>query len=1224
MKGIGTTLAGVIISLLIIIAMVFVIFLIFTNMERQRQLNLEETQIIRAKNLFYLFNKSLSTTWRVSSAQVIFASEDVQDYWYRTDPSRPKSISLTISPAIQTGGNIYVLGDSLTVGYQNAGLETDLQAKGYQDIAINGKVSRTLEQGLDELDNDVQTIRSANIVIIALGTNPSGSSDQFSSQVSQAIGKIKSVNAGATIYWISIYYSTQKSADWKATYDSYNNVLSSLSTQKGFQVISLQQSLGQQTVDQCIASDPGLIHPSNCYGQFSGALANALGSRQVSQATCDNANDLLVYVDKQTALPSSYVPSDLVAFGSYQVRSVVLNDLNSMISAAQADGISLFAVSAYRSYSTQQSLFESYVQTELAKGLSREEAEQKANTYSARAGHSEHQLGTTIDFNSDQDSFAGTREQQWLEQHAEEYGFVLSYPKGKEHLTGYQYEPWHYRYVGKNIASELKNLGYLDSNDWTLNKYLRERCSTAAAQPQRCSNGNPQICLPNVQDVSTFMQGKMSRDYIDTMKNSREGDIEVNIEDARIKVLSPLPFFWIPYGSIVSKVSETIFYESSSTLTVATGNENKFVTDYRKMLHGGWLLVDMAIKMSGNSNNYVGNRNQYIEANKLILESYTRDIKEWLHPVESDFTKNVDLMVPTEKEGGILAPQSGLILHYIVNAKFKERAFGIASNKCTFSDEYNDIIEEAVQSHDWKFDIAFEKIEYSDEIIISLVKAMIQQESGWNPNAESGAGAVGLMQVVPQFHPDCGTAQELMDPKKNIECGVKILNDNMDGFTTPDEQITIEMALAAYNCGGGCTGNAIDQSRSGTLGQNINWEKAKTLLPTETQNYIPAVLRCFGYYEGEIDPNIDHDSVLRWPAQSRTVNDCFGSTFGITEGLRSGPHKGIDINGVTGDSVFAVADGEVAETCKFCGNYGNYIIIKHSDQLYSQYAHLSQIDVEEGDNVKSGQKIGEIGVTGGVTGPHLHFEIRKSKSGDFVNPCQLYVCSSPCDEGDAQEIDYTIFPSDSTKNIYYYHDESAKRFVKKPFSLDVKIEDYIPALDCSRYNDRKFNWQKSDDLLCKDNKIWSCSQVIPGLAPDNRKSGNEIVGSGNNVYKCVNDYGGFCKQGDDTRSIESCCTGWTGSGTFCNGFCAGDGLLDANEGCASPDSSTCPAGTHCVGTPCDSRCEAGTASPTTTIAQRSCSDYGGFCIESQLCRTSAPGSQGTCNTGDVCCTETKF
>ena len=121
------------------------------------------------------------------------------------------------------------------------------------------------------------------------------------------------------------------------------------------------------------------------------------------------------------------------------------------------DGIHLSGVSAYRSYATQKSIFQRYVL---------KDGEEKAKMYSAVPGTSEHETGLAIDVTGSdgkcaaEDCFGGTKEAKWLEAHVAEYGFIIRYPKGKTTITGYQYEPWHIRYVGIDVAKEMvsKNL----------------------------------------------------------------------------------------------------------------------------------------------------------------------------------------------------------------------------------------------------------------------------------------------------------------------------------------------------------------------------------------------------------------------------------------------------------------------------------------------------------------------------------------------------------------------------------------------------------------------------------------------------------------------------------------------------------------------------------------------------------------------------------------------
>ncbi len=181
-----------------------------------------------------------------------------------------------------------------------------------------------------------------------------------------------------------------------------------------------------------------------------------------------DGDDLLALVTKETKLKKDYEPEDLVAIPAYmnpyydmKIRAVAFDYLESMWHAAKSDGVVLSIRSAYRSYSTQEKLFEDYASRH---GI------EEANRFSARAGQSEHQLGTAVDFGgTGKDftaAFAITDQGQWLAENAFRYGFVISYPEGKEHITGYIFEPWHYRFIGVDEALEWKKTGK------TLKEYL--------------------------------------------------------------------------------------------------------------------------------------------------------------------------------------------------------------------------------------------------------------------------------------------------------------------------------------------------------------------------------------------------------------------------------------------------------------------------------------------------------------------------------------------------------------------------------------------------------------------------------------------------------------------------------------------------------------------------------------------------------------------------------
>ena len=161
--------------------------------------------------------------------------------------------------------------------------------------------------------------------------------------------------------------------------------------------------------------------------------------------------DGILVVNKTYSLPSSYKPGGLT--------TETKNAFNKMQAAAKLDGIELVIKSGYRSYNTQKNTYNYYVSYD---GVA------KADTYSARPGHSEHQSGLAMDLNIINDTFHNTKEAKWLAENCYKYGFILRYPNGKTNETGYKYESWHFRYVGIDLATKLYNNG-----DWiTLETYF--------------------------------------------------------------------------------------------------------------------------------------------------------------------------------------------------------------------------------------------------------------------------------------------------------------------------------------------------------------------------------------------------------------------------------------------------------------------------------------------------------------------------------------------------------------------------------------------------------------------------------------------------------------------------------------------------------------------------------------------------------------------------------
>lgn len=155
----------------------------------------------------------------------------------------------------------------------------------------------------------------------------------------------------------------------------------------------------------------------------------------------------VTYIDGYLIVNKTY--SLPLNFGVSLTKETIDN-FNKMKSAATLEGLNIYISSGFRSYDTQKKLYNNYVNRD---------GKEAADTYSARAGHSEHQSGLAFDVNTINDTFANTAEAKWLASNCYKYGFILRYPQGKSNETGYKYESWHFRYVGTELAEKLYNNG---------------------------------------------------------------------------------------------------------------------------------------------------------------------------------------------------------------------------------------------------------------------------------------------------------------------------------------------------------------------------------------------------------------------------------------------------------------------------------------------------------------------------------------------------------------------------------------------------------------------------------------------------------------------------------------------------------------------------------------------------------------------------------------------
>lgn len=173
-------------------------------------------------------------------------------------------------------------------------------------------------------------------------------------------------------------------------------------------------------------------------------------------------NKITMLVNKYHYVNKDYIPDNLIEINGLLINKEVYESYLKMQEDMLKENLNIRIISAYRSYEYQESLYNNYLKYE---------TRSLVDTYSARAGYSEHHTGLAIDIDNgklDYNNFYLTKEFIWMNDNAYKYGFILRYPKDKEKITGYKYEPWHYRYVGKEIAT------YIKKNNSTYEEYYYE------------------------------------------------------------------------------------------------------------------------------------------------------------------------------------------------------------------------------------------------------------------------------------------------------------------------------------------------------------------------------------------------------------------------------------------------------------------------------------------------------------------------------------------------------------------------------------------------------------------------------------------------------------------------------------------------------------------------------------------------------------------------------
>lgn len=209
---------------------------------------------------------------------------------------------------------------------------------------------------------------------------------------------------------------------------------------------------------QVILSNDSQIPSSAVISNVASEETSSSSSGNSSKSISGQLSDWkLVLVNFENKMPSNF-QQHIVHDFDIDMDQRIVQPFTDMYKAALQENITLWISSGYRSPQLQDKLFKDEIDNNKKQGMSAAEAEKKAALAVARAGYSEHNTGLAMDLNGVKADFDQTKAFQWLQKHAEEYGFVLRYPKNKESITKIMYEPWHYRYVGVENAKKMNEM----------------------------------------------------------------------------------------------------------------------------------------------------------------------------------------------------------------------------------------------------------------------------------------------------------------------------------------------------------------------------------------------------------------------------------------------------------------------------------------------------------------------------------------------------------------------------------------------------------------------------------------------------------------------------------------------------------------------------------------------------------------------------------------------
>lgn len=257
----------------------------------------------------------------------------------------------------------------------------------------------------------------------------------------------------ALLVWgISGLFHAEEGPDVSSSLSSSSHLLNGHSSSSS----QAEESLPEESLPESSADS----------GASSQAVSSSSSSQPVSSAASSVGSDDPYYeadmpllVNPDHLMPEGYEPTVVSIGDGYKLETKAAAAWQDMQAAAADDGVSLWAISAYRTLERQTELYEEKVAEYQALGYDEEQAKEEAGKWVAVPGTSEHCLGYAMDLCSLENNFEDSAQFQWLQEHCADYGFILRYPKDKVEITKISYEPWHYRYVGSNHAKIIMSQG---------------------------------------------------------------------------------------------------------------------------------------------------------------------------------------------------------------------------------------------------------------------------------------------------------------------------------------------------------------------------------------------------------------------------------------------------------------------------------------------------------------------------------------------------------------------------------------------------------------------------------------------------------------------------------------------------------------------------------------------------------------------------------------------